>query len=63
MYLAQLVEVALSQTTKLLFEQDTWDDLEVFRIWFYELKKCRPVVTYKFTPTEDQVEILAELHK
>ena len=63
LYLAQLIEVFLSSTRKLLSEQSSWDDLEVFRLWFYELKKCRPVLTYQFTPTEQQITIMADLHK
>ena len=63
LYIIQLIEVYFSQTKKLLMEQDSWDDLEVFRLWFYELKKCRPELTYQFTPTEYQIGVLAELHK
>ena len=63
LYIAQLIEVFFSSTQKLLSEQSSWDDLEVFRLWFYELKKCRPVLTYQFTPTEQQITILADLYK
>lgn len=49
-YLAQLVEVAYCQTLRLLWCQPSWDNLEQFRRWFYDLKKCRPVVTFRYTP-------------
>ena len=37
------------------------DDLALFRLWFYELKKCRPVLTFHFAPTLEQAEVLREL--
>lgn len=62
LYLVQLVEVFLSQTTSLLLGQSAWDDLELFRFWFYELKKSRPKLSFSFTPTKDQDAILCELY-
>ena len=62
LYITQIVEALFfSQTAKLLSHQNAWDDLDLFRLWFYELKKCRPVMTFKFTPTKEQSEILKEL--
>ena len=61
-YLAQWVEVGLCQTTKLLWRKGAWDDLELFRKWFYELKKCRPILIFTLTPTKEQTVILKELH-
>ena len=49
-YIAQLIEVAYCQTSQLLWCQPSWDKLEIFRKWFYDLKKCRPIVTFKFSP-------------
>lgn len=63
LYLAQIGEVLMSETFKLLSStQTSWDDLDVFRHWFYELKKCRPILTFTFTPTKKQSMILCELH-
>ena len=62
LYIAQLIEVFLSQTVGLLWSRNSWDDLDLFRLWFYELKKSRPKLTFSFTPTAAQVKVLAELH-
>ena len=44
LYLLQLLEALTSQTFKLLWNCDQMDDLDNFRKWFAEIKKCRPVV-------------------
>ena len=62
LYAAQLLEVYLSQTTKLLKYSASWDDLNVFREWFQELKKCRPMLKFTFKPTQEQASVLRELH-
>lgn len=53
LYLVQLVEVVLSETFRLTRHSSSWDDLDVFRDWYHELKKCRPMVNFSFTPTKD----------
>ena len=45
-----------------MWDASTWDDLELFRLWFYELKKCRPMVTFAFKPTKEQGKIMKELN-
>ena len=44
LYLLQLLEALTSQTFKLLWNSDNFDDLDNFRKWFAEIKKCRPIV-------------------
>ena len=46
LYMIQLLEVYFSHTRKLLRYSDSWDDLNIFRDWFTELKKCRPMLTF-----------------
>ena len=60
LYIIQLIEVLFSQTTQLLRQEATWEDLELFRAWFYELKKSRPVLTFSYTPSHEQAKILAQ---
>ena len=50
-YALQWLEVFFCQTTQLLQAKEAWDDLELFKKWFYELKRCRPVLTFSFSPT------------
>lgn len=51
MYCLQILEfVVLSQTIKTLFSKQSWLDFESFKIWFYELKRSRPVLTFEYKP-------------
>lgn len=45
-YLASLIESYLSATMTLLWKSPSWEDFTVFKQWFLELKKFRPVVTF-----------------
>lgn len=58
LYVFQLIEVFFCQTTKLIRQSATWDDLNVFRDWYRELKKYRPMITLEFTPTSDHARVL-----
>ena len=62
LYVVQLFEVYFSQTAKLVSLSTAWNDLDLFREWFFELKKCRPTLNYSFSLTEDQTAVLRELH-
>lgn len=62
LYTLQMLEVFMSQTTQLLWQENGWDDLDLFHQWFYELKKCRPVLTFSFTPMEEHKTILCDLN-
>ena len=63
LYIVQLFEVYFSQTAKLVRLSTDMDDLDIFREWFLELKKCRPYLTFSLTPTKEQETVLRELHK
>ena len=52
----------MSETFRLTRYSSSWDDLNVFRDWYHELKKCRPMVNFSFTPTRDQAMVLQEYH-
>ena len=58
----QLIEFCLSQTNKLFWQQESWDDFDLFKVWFFELKKCRPVIKFRYKPTAEQGKILEEFH-
>ena len=53
-YASQLVEMLTSETLRLLWTQNTWDDLNSFRSWFHEAKKCRPELKLSYTPNSEQ---------
>lgn len=56
-YLVQLLETILySSTLRTLWQQNKWIDFEVFKVWFYELKKCRPKLTFVYEPTQEEQE-------
>ena len=62
LYSLQLLEVYLCQTTKLVKYSASWDDLNVFRDWFSELKKCRPMLKFIYKPSLEQIAVLQEAH-
>jgi len=52
-YLAQLIEGCLSYTTAFLWRSPAWEDFSMFKMWFFELKKFRPVIHYNYTPSAE----------
>ena len=61
-YALQVMEaLLLSVTIRTLFYRDTWVDYEAFRIWFYEIKRARPIVLFEYTPIESQLPKITEL--
>ena len=63
LYVLQLFEFCLSQTNKLFWQQESWDDFDLFKMWFFELKRCRPVIKFKYSPSKQQAKILANHHQ
>jgi len=45
-FVAQLVEAFFSATMTLLWKSPSWEDFEIFRSWFFELKKFRPAIKF-----------------
>lgn len=45
-YFAQLIEAWRSSTMRTLWQQNKWIEFNVFKVWFHELKKCRPVLKF-----------------
>ena len=62
-YAAQLIEMLASETLRLLWTQNTWDDLLSFRSWFHEIKKCRPELKLSYTPKDEQSQTIKEFQQ
>lgn len=58
LYVAQLIEGCLSSTTAFLWRSPAWEDFSMFKMWFFELKKFRPVIHYSYTPSTEQRRVL-----
>lgn len=54
LYLVQLAEAIFSSTTVLLWKSPSWEDFSVFKSWFFELKKFRPAISFRYVPTPEQ---------
>jgi hypothetical protein len=54
LYIAQIFESCFSQTFKLVWQSPSWEDFNVFKIWFIELKKCRPLIKFTYSPNSEQ---------
>jgi hypothetical protein len=52
-YIAQLIEGCLSATTAFLWRSPTWEDFSMFKMWFFELKKFRPVINFSYAPSAE----------
>jgi len=60
-YITQLTEALLySATMRTLWQQNKWIEFNVFKVWFFELKKCRPVLNFIYIPSTDEQELLAK---
>ena len=61
-YITNLLETILrSATLRTLWQHNKWIDLEVFKVWFYELKKCRPRLTFAYEPSKEEQDVFAKL--
>jgi len=58
LYATQLVEFCLSATNRMLWRQGSWEDFKVFKMWFQELKKCRPAVKFSYTPSAEHTALI-----
>jgi len=49
----QLLEgVFFASTARTLWKKQRWVPLNVFKVWFFELKKCRPAQVFKYIPKQ-----------
>jgi hypothetical protein len=48
---------------KTLWHQNKWIEFSLFKLWFQEIKKCRPVLTFNYTPPIEDQEYLVKYMK